>query len=287
MPEERHEPPDAGTSEVLPGQPKSVDEPESGTRLSAAEIHDNVLGAAEDEMERSTGALLWSSLAAGLAIGFSFLMGGFVQTLVPERHAHFAAGAVYPIGFAFIVFAQNELFTENTLEPIIPLLHKRDGYTFAKMMRLWGLLLIGNLVGTAIFSTVLYHSAIVDSVDIRRHLETIATRSTSDGFLLTFERAIVAGWLIALLTWVMASTRESITHLALIWLTTAPIAWLDFRHSIVGSVEAFYRVNSGSAGLGEMLGAFLVPAVIGNAIGGVVLVALLNYGQVHHERAQS
>jgi formate/nitrite transporter FocA (FNT family) len=276
---------DDATSKTLPGQPKSVDDPESGTRLSAAEIHDNVLGAAENELERSTPALLWSSLAAGLAIGFSFLMGGFAQTLVPERYAHLAAGAVYPVGFAFIVFAQHELFTENTLEPIIPLLHKRDGYTFARMMRLWGLLLVGNLVGTAVFATVLYRSSIIQSLDIRQHLETIAARATSDGFLLTFERAIVAGWLIALLTWVMASTKESITHLALIWLTTAPIAWLDFRHSIVGSVEAFYRVNSGSAGLGDMLGRFIVPAVIGNAIGGVVLVALLNYGQVHHERA--
>jgi len=94
----------------------------------------------------------------------------------------------------------------------------------------------------------------------------------------------MAGWLIALLTWLMASTHESIAHLVLIWLTTAPIALLNFRHSIVGSVEAFYRVAAGTSSIGEMFGQFIVPAVIGNTIGGVVLVALLNYGQVHHER---
>jgi formate/nitrite transporter FocA (FNT family) len=33
-----------------------------------------------------------------------------------------------------------------------------------------------------------------------------------------------------------------------------------------------------------MLGEFVVPSVIGNAIGGVLLVALLNYGQVSAER---
>lgn len=271
-------------SETLPDQPKSVEKPEAGTRLSAAEIHDNVLGPAEDELERSTAALLWSSVAAGLIIGFSFLVGGFVQTLVPEKFAHAAAGLVYPLGFVFVVFARNELFTENTLEPVIPLLHKRDAETFKKMMRMWGLLLAGNLVGAVIFAFVMQRTAILDA-EIKTHLEHMATLSTSDGFQLTFMRGIMAGWLIALLTWLMASTHESIAHILLVWLTTAPIALLNFRHSIVGSVEAFYRIASGSASLGGMTGGFILPAVLGNAIGGVVLVALLNYGQVQQERA--
>ena len=118
-------------------------------------------------------------------------------------------------------------------------------------------------------------------------LEHLATVATSDGFGLTFARAIMAGWLIALLTWLLASTQESIAHLVLIWLATAPIALLSFRHSIAGSVEAFYRVASGSASLAGMGGSFVLPAVLGNAVGGVVLVALLNYGQVHHERTEA
>jgi len=272
-------------SETLPDQPKSVEKPETGTRLSAAEIHDNVLGPAEEELKRSASSLLWSSLAAGLTIGFSFLLGALAQTLVPERYAHAAAGAVYPLGFALVIFARSELFTENTLEPVIPLLHKRDGETFMGMMRLWVLLLIGNLVGAAIFALVMQRTPILMD-DVKTHLERIAALSTSDGFGLTFLRAIMAGWLIALLTWVMASTHDSVAHLVLIWLTTAPIALLDFRHSIVGSVEAFYRVSAGTAPFVDMAFGFIAPAVLGNAIGGVVLVALLNYGQVHHERAK-
>jgi formate/nitrite transporter FocA (FNT family) len=271
-------------SETLPDQPKSVEKPETGTRLSAAEIHDNVLGPAEEELERSTTSLLWSALAAGLTIGFSFLVGGFAQTLVPERYAHAAAAIVYPLGFVFVVFARSELFTENTLEPVIPLLHKRDAETFRKMMRLWVLLLAGNLAGAALFAFVMQRTPILTG-DVKLHLEQIAMASTSDGFGLTFLRAIMAGWLIALLTWLMASTHESIAHLVLIWLATAPIALLDFRHSIVGSVEAFYRVAAGSAPLMGIATTFIAPAVLGNTLGGVVLVAVLNYGQVHHERA--
>ena len=272
-------------SKTLPDQPKSVEKPEAGTRLSAAEIHDNILGPAEDEMERAASALWWSALASGMTIGFSFLVGAFVQTLVEERFAHFVAGAAYPIGFLFVIFARSELFTENTLEPVIPLIHNRDLKTLKKLLRLWGLLLVGNLVGAALFAWVMYHSPLISDTAMREKLLSMAERSTSDGFSLTLERGIMAGWLIALLAWLLASTQDSVAHTILIWLTTAPIAWLDFRHSIVGSVEAFYRVAAGSASLSTMTGQFIAPAVIGNAIGGVVLVALLNYGQVHHERS--
>jgi len=269
------------------GKPgSSSGDPSAGTRLSAEEIHENILKEASEELDRPAVDLAMSGLASGLSIGFSFLA---VALLIPrmgvENHA-IASAIGYPLGFVFVVLARHQLFTENTLEPVIPLLHKRDAETFIKMMRMWGLLLAGNLVGAFVFAFVMQRTVILEA-NIKTHLEHMAELSTSDGFQLTFIRGIMAGWLIALLTWVMASTQESIAHLVLIWITTAPIAWLDFRHSIVGSVEAFYRVSTGNASLGQMAGEFIAPAVIGNAIGGVVLVALLNYGQVQQERTAS
>jgi formate/nitrite transporter FocA (FNT family) len=271
-------------SETLPDRPKSIDKPEAGTRLSAAEIHDNILGPAEEELERSAMALLLSSFAAGLTIGFSFLLGAFGQTLVTEPYQHFIVGVAYPLGFVFVIFARSELFTENTLEPVIPFLHKRTGETFRKMIRMWALLIAGNLLGAALFAWVMSDSAIIQQPDLRHRMTEVARSATSDGFTLTLLRAIMAGWLIALLTWLLASTTDSIAQLVLIVLATAPIAFFEFRHSIAGSVEAFYRVFDGTAGLGAMFGGFIIPALIGNAIGGVVLVALLNFGQVAHER---
>ena len=88
------------------------------------------------------------------------------------------------------------------------------------------------------------------------------------------------GWLVALMAWLVASTHSTFAQIALIWLTTAPIAAFGFRHSIAGAVEAFYRAFTGDAPWGRMLGEFLVPALIGNVVGGVILVALLNHGQV-------
>ena len=76
-------------------------EPESGTRLTAAEIHDNLLEPGEHELHRPTSALLWSSLGSGLVIGFSFLAGGWATEL--------AGPVVDPAARSDVVSSQGEV----------------------------------------------------------------------------------------------------------------------------------------------------------------------------------
>ncbi len=258
-------------------------EPEQGTRLSAVEIHENILAPAERELRRPAPALLWSSLASGMVIGFSCLASAYGASVAPEQYAHLAASAAYPLGFIFVIMARSELFTENTLVPVIPFLERRDRETFLRLIRVWTLLLAGNLIGAAIFGFALARTPVVDPA-VASELLRISREATSGGFGHVLYSGVFGGWLIALLAWLLASTRSTAAQIALIWLCTFPIAALRFRHSIAGSVEAFYLTWLGDRALGTMLGAFVAPAVIGNAIGGVLLVALLNYGQVAAER---
>jgi formate/nitrite transporter FocA (FNT family) len=261
----------------------SENQPESGTRLTATEIHENIREPAEKEIERPAAALLWSALASGLAIGFSFLAAAFTSHLAPDHYRTAAAAAAYPLGFIFVIMARSELFTENTLVPVVPFLERRDSETFRKLLRLWALLLLGNLVGAVIFAWTLARTPMVEPAlhDALRHLASVAT---SGGFGQVLYGGVYAGWLIALLAWLLASTRYTGAQIAFIWLCTAPIHALGFKHSIAGSVEAFYLAADGRASWGDMLASFVVPSVLGNAIGGVLLVALLNYGQVAAER---
>jgi formate/nitrite transporter FocA (FNT family) len=260
-----------------------ADDAGEGTRLTAVEIHENILGPGEKELQRPAAALLWSALASGLVIGFSFVGGGYMASLVRPDHAHAAFAAAYPLGFEFVIMARSELFTENTLVPVVPFLERRDAATFRGLLRVWGLLLLGNLVGAAIFGWALARTPMVDP-SLHPQLGRMATEATSGSFGEIVYAGVFAGWLIALLSWLLASTRATGAQITLVWLCTAPIAALGFRHSIAGAVEAFYRAASGAAGWGEMLGGFVVPAVVGNAVGGVLLVALLNHGQVMAER---
>jgi formate/nitrite transporter FocA (FNT family) len=63
---------------------------------------------------------------------------------------------------------------------------------------------------------------------------------------------VFAGWLMALLAWLLASARSTGAQIALIWLCTFPISALGFRHSIAGSVEAFYLAAAGQLNYGQV-----------------------------------
>jgi formate/nitrite transporter FocA (FNT family) len=287
-PDREQQPPDAEVAEVEIREPKrtettgaraSNERPETGTRLSAKQIHDNVLGSAEEELHRKSGPLLYSAVAAGLTIGFSFLASAFLRMHGHEEVTkHLLATAGYPLGFVLVILSRNELFTENTLEPVIPLLHRRDRRTFADMMRLWGLLILGNMIGALAFALLLAHTNMVPE-RMRHDMLELSRQVTGLGFGLTFYRAIFAGWLLAALTWMLAATHERITQVLLVFLATAPIAAFEFSHSIAGSVEAFYRAGVGDAAWWSMIRDFVVPALLGNAVGGVTVVALLNFAQ--------
>lgn len=257
--------------------------PQVGTRFSAEEIHDNVSEAAKEELDRPASELIWSSLASGLLLGFSFLAVAFATSLVSPAYHALATAIAYPLGFVFVVHARHQLFTENTLEPVIPLLEKRDGETFRRLLRLWAIVLPLNLVGALIFAEVLAHTQVVEPKLLAPLLDA-ARVSTEGSAQLIFYKGIWAGWLIALMAWLIAATHDTTAQIILVWLATAPIAAFGFRHSIAGAVEAFYRAAIGDAPWGQMLFTFEIPCIVGNIVGGVVLVALVNHGQVSKAR---
>ena len=259
--------------------PESVQSPAVGTRMSAAEIHDNVVVAADEEMRRPAAELALSAFQAGLMIGFSLLAAAYLASLVGPEHRAAASAAGYPLGFIFVVLARSQLFTENTLDPLLPLFERRDEKTLRGVARLWAIVLPGNLLGALVFALLAAHTPMIDE-PLRASLHGVAEHATSGGFGIVFYRAIFGGWLVALMAWLVASTSFTGAQILFVWLTTAPIAAFGFRHAIAGAAEAFYQAASGEATWGAMVGAFLVPAILGNIVGGGVLVALLNHAQV-------
>lgn len=268
----------AASNEPVRNPPPSV-EPAAGTRLSADEIYENVRVAAEAELERPAMALFWSSIAAGLTIGFSFVAGAFMAMHAPPEHARAFAAVGYPLGFIFVVLARNQLFTENTLEPIIPLLNEPTPERLRSLLSLWTIVLVGNLLGAAAVGWLFGRTPVLEP-GLREAMGRLAIDATSGGFRSVTYRAVFAGWLIALMAWLISSTRATGAQVMLVWLTTAPISAFGFRHSIAGAVEAFYRIYDGSTTPGAATSEFLVPAVLGNVVGGFLFVALLNHGQV-------
>ena len=251
------------------------------TPPEARVIHEIIREDGEKELERSLTALTWSALGAGLSMGFSFFTMAIFRSGLPEAPwTKLVTGFGYTLGFIIVVLGRQQLFTESTLTAILPLLTRRDGKTLAQVIRLWVVVLAFNLVGTFIFAWLISHEALFDP-EINKALKAIAEEAIKDPFWPMAIKAILAGWLIALMVWLIPGAGPS--RLLLIMVLTYVVAIAHFSHIIAGSVEAAYNVFTGAIGVGDYFTRFLIPTLLGNTIGGVSLVAILNHAPVRGE----
>jgi len=287
----------AGTPEQIQDQTRKPEETEHSTRdhmpdldeqesqkadehsaIGAHIIHEAIRQEGEDNLNRSTAALAWSGLAAGLAIGFSLVAEGLLRAHLPEAPWRPLISKLgYSVGFVLVVLGRQQLFTENTLTPILPLLARRDMKTLWQVLRLWAAVLVTNILGGFLFAWVVGHTNVFEA-DIRRVFGEIGQEALRGGFATHLLRGIFAGWLIALMVWLLPSARSS--PIAVIVLLSYLIGLGGMSHSIAGSVETLYLVTTGAASWGAFWGQFLVPTLLGNILGGVTLVAVLNHAQV-------
>jgi formate/nitrite transporter FocA (FNT family) len=282
-------PPRPAAAEDAP--PAGADSPhldESEQRQAAAHaapqalvIHEVVREQGENELRRPASALAWSGLAAGLSMGFSFLCLSLLQSGLPEAPwRRLVSSAGYSVGFLIVVLGRQQLFTESTLTAVLPLLTRRDRATFAAVLRLWAIVLAANLGGAAVFAALITPAGLFPD-PVRQALVAVAQEAMGGALGPTILKAVLAGWLIALMVWLLPSARSA--RMFVILVLTYVVSLGGFPHVIAGSVDGFFAVFTGHAGFGAYLGWFLGPILLGNTIGGVALVAMLNHAPLAAE----
>ncbi|HEV7265296.1 MAG TPA: formate/nitrite transporter family protein [Falsiroseomonas sp.] len=251
------------------------------TRPNAALIHETIRAEGVLELERKASALLFSGFAAGLSMGFSLLTEGLLMAGLPDASwRRLVASFGYTVGFLIVVLGRQQLFTENTITPVLPLLRQRDRTTLWRVLRLWGLVLAANMAGAWAFAAVLAHTAAFGP-EVKDALSRIARHVPDGAFWTVFLKAVFAGWLIALMVWLLPAAETSRPFIIVV--VTYVVAIGGLAHVIVGSVEVLYLVESGRAAWADFALRFFAPTLLGNVVGGVALVAALNYGQVAPE----
>jgi formate/nitrite transporter FocA (FNT family) len=252
-----------------------------GIRLKAALVHEIIREEGEEELARSTGALAWSGLAAGLSMGFSLVVEGLFHHHLPDAGWRpLIASFGYTTGFVIVILGRQQLFTENTLTGVIPVLTRRDRATVQALAHLWGVVLLANLVGAGLFAALAAGAPIFEP-NLHQDFLTIGERAAAGSHLILFVKAIIAGWLIGLMVWMLPGAGP--TRLGVILLITYIVALGGFSHIIAGSVDVLYLVFSGDNSFFSYLFDFMVPVLLGNIVGGSALVAMLNHAQVRRE----
>lgn len=132
---------------------------DAGSRARAALIHEIIRADGESELRRPASALLLSGFAAGLTMGFSLILSGVLMARLPEGPGwKMVVDLGYTFGFLAVILGRQQLFTENTLTPILPLLYHRSALVLRKVARLWGLVLSANIAATWVIAAVLAYT---------------------------------------------------------------------------------------------------------------------------------
>ena len=258
---------------------REMGEADQRSSPSAKVVHEAIRLEGTEELERPSSSVAWSGLAAGLTMGTSMLGQALLMSSLPHAPwAHLFSAFGYCLGFVFVTMARQQLFTETTLTVMLPVLH--GTHRGGEVLRYWAIVFAANIIGTLLFAAA---ATIPDLVrpDSAHAFTELGLKAAAPGFLGVLLKGVIAGWLIALMVWLMPASDSArfLVIIAITWLIAAG----EFSHVIAGSTETAYAAMTGSLGWGDYLIRFLLPAFLGNSIGGIVFVALLNHAQVKEE----
>ena len=247
----------------------------------AAVLHEIIRLQGDQELERSIAALFWSALAAGLTMGLSLMAMGLLNSRLPDAEGFkVIASFGYCAGFLAVILARQQLFTENTLTAVLPIMSKPTLNNFGRLFRLWSVVLIGNLMGTFLVAYVMLHLPIFDTPTDEAFLE-IGRKVMENDVSQMFAKGIVSGWMIATMVWMIPSMESA--KMWIIILITYLMALGDFTHIVVGTAEVSYLVFAGELPWKDFWLIFAGPTLAGNIIGGSFIFALISHAQIRSD----
>jgi formate/nitrite transporter FocA (FNT family) len=239
-----------------------------------------------EQAKRPALSLLLSAVAAGAILAFTALAVGVMSEVTgPDAGPileRLSRALVYPLGFVLCLMSGTQLFTEHTALAVYPVLDREC--RFVAMLRIWGLVLAGNLLGCLLGAALLWAAS--DVVDADGGFAAVAEHTLAFGALDTLLSAVLAGWLMALGGWLLLATPPDVSQIVVIYMVTFLIGLGGLHHSIAGATELMVaRFTGAEVPLGGAA-ATIGLAVLGNLAGGALFVAVLNYGYVRQTQVR-
>lgn len=244
-------------------------------------IYEVIRREGDEELQRPNKSLIWSGVAAGLMISFSVLGEAILRTHLSETsNKYLLENLGYSLGFMMVILGRLQLFTENTITTVLPLMAAPSPNMLMRVLKLWVIVLAANVAGALVAASLFAFTPAIPA-DLLPAIMALSEHALGFDPATAFFRAIPAGILVAALVWTLpqAGGSKLLVIVAFTWLIAAG----DFAHIVAGSVEMWFMLVTGSTTAGDAVFAFFIPVFAGNVVGGTLVFALLAYGQVHEE----
>lgn len=250
---------------------------EQGPKKTSAQILLHEIQEGQVAIQRPVAGLFLSGLSAGLDIGFSLFLIAVTRTQVegvlPKPVVELLVANMAAVGFIFVVVGRSDLFTEQTTLAVLPVLNGKA--SLGGLARTWVVVYVSNLCGTAAFAALAVLVGPSLGVIDRRVFGEIALSLTEHPGHVILLSGLLAGWLMGLLSWLVAASRDTISQIVLTWLIASVIGYAHLHHVVVGSAEVLGGVFAGTGVTFSQFVHFLFWTTIGNALGGPIFVAVI------------
>ncbi|SEQ37903.1 formate/nitrite transporter family protein [Natrinema salaciae] len=251
-------------------------------RFSADEVFQRIVAAADEEVTSGSRELFFSGIAAGFAISITVLL---YASLYGSTDGHpILSALLYPLGFVYIIIGGYQLYTENTLPPVALTLERIA--SLPALLRHWSIVLAGNFTGGLIGAAVLAWGGVFspEAAEAAMHL---GTHGPETPWWDLFFKAAFAGLIVAGVVWVEYSARETIARIVIVYMAFLAIPIGNLFHVVTSFTEMAYVVFLGQLDPLVGLTQFVLPVLLGNTIGGILLVTVVNYFQTSERRLES
>jgi formate/nitrite transporter FocA (FNT family)/nucleotide-binding universal stress UspA family protein len=274
--------PSGSAGDDSPGESVPVTGEVVPDKFSSDEVFQRIVADADHEITSGARELFFSALAGGFAITITLLV---YASMYPKTDSSILAALLYPIGFIYIIIGGYQLYTENTLPPVALTLERLA--SIPALLRHWGIVAAGNFAGGAIGAVVLAYGGVFspEAAAVAADLATEGVYETTRWQL--FFKGAFAGLVVAGVVWMNFAARDTITRLLVVYLAFLVIPLADLFHVVVSFTEATYLMLVGDLPFLLAMTDFVIPVMLGNTIGGVVLVTIVNYYQTTEERLET
>jgi formate/nitrite transporter FocA (FNT family) len=243
-------------------------------RFTTEDVFERIIQVADEEVSSKTSELFFSALAAGFAITLTFFL---YASMYGATNGHpILKGLLYPLGFVYIVLGGYQLFTENTLPPVALVLERMT--TIPSVARVWGLVLLGNLVGGALGAMALAYTGVFTPEAAQAAL-TMGNSILTLAFGDLFWKGVFAGFIVAGVVWLDYSARDTITRFFMVYFAFLAIPLTGLKHVVITATHMIYMWLTHGVSVLSTMTYVVLPVLLGNILGGVLLVTAVNYFQ--------
>jgi len=254
--------------------------------ISPGEFVKTMVDAGESKLFMATRDVLIRSFMAGaiLAIAVALAVTAAIQTGIP-----IVGALIFPVGFCILNLLGFDLLTGVFALVPLALFDKRPGATFNGLLKNWGLVALGNLLGaltTAVLIGIAWTFAFTTEPGAAGQAIAKAAEARTLGFaehgaagwLTVFVKGILCNWMVSVGVVGAMLSKDVIGKVIAMWMPILIFFGLVFEHAVV---------NMYLFPLGMMMGAPItiadwliwneIPVILGNLVGGLLLTGMVLY----------